>query len=90
MRLDVIVCERARLEAPSAFHKISGDIALQRSGVMSGMAQVNEKRAILTPSSLSLPTADSPAFIAESATPMYRGAIEEFEFAWSNCAEKVT
>ena len=67
-----------------------GDIALQRSGVMSGMAQVNEKRAILTPYSLSLPTADSPAFIAESATPMYRGAIEEFEFAWSNCAEKVT
>lgn len=66
-----------------------GDIALQRSGVMSGMAQVNEKRAILTPYSLSLPTADSPAFIAESATPMYRGAIEEFEFAWWNCAEKV-
>lgn len=59
-------------------------VAFQTSGTMSGMAQISDSRAILTPYSLAYPTADSPAIIAQSSSPFYQAAVDEFDFVWTN------
>jgi hypothetical protein len=59
-----------------------GELRLQTRGFMSGMLQMNDSKAIVTPYSLSASTADSPCLITDASHRIHQAAKEEFEFVW--------
>lgn len=79
----------AGIEVWSKLVSGSGTVSVQTKGMMSGMAQISEKTAILTPYSLATPTADSPIMTTPAGSPFYVAAIEEFEFVWAGCAKPI-
>ena len=61
-----------------------GQLLLQEQGMMTGLLQMNEKQALITKYSISVPTADSPCIHASSTDPHYESELKEFDFIWSN------
>ena len=66
-----------------------GDIRLQTKGFMKGLAQMNEKEALLTHYSISSPTADSPCMMVRANDPHFENERLEFDFVWSSLSRSV-
>jgi hypothetical protein len=67
----------------------AGELRLQTRGYMSGMAQLNEARAIITHYALDSSTSDSPVATVTSDDPLYRAARSEFDYVWKNASAPV-
>jgi len=65
-------------------------VKLQKSGIMTGLAQISEREAILTGYQIWQPTADSPCMILDNNEAFYTAEAGEFAYAWENLSGPVT
>jgi hypothetical protein len=67
----------------------AGELRLQTRGYMSGMAQLNESRGIITQYALDSSTSDSPVAMVTSDDPLYRAARAEYEYVWKHASAPI-
>lgn len=64
-----------------------GEIRIQTKGFMSGLAQFNEKEALLSEYAISIKTIDSPCALVGSNDPDFVRERLEFDFVWSSLSK---